>query len=236
MIYLDANHLSQRLQKVADLVEEGARLADIGSDHAYLPAKLILKQRINFAVAGEVAKGPFENEQAEIKQLGLENKIIARLGDGLAAIKAADQIDTITIAGMGGSLIASILDHGQEKLGSVKRLILQPNVGENRVRQWLAAHRWQILQEELVAEDGHIYEIIMAEPSVCPVAYNQRELLFGPLLIEQGGPVFQEKWLAEQKRLEKVLQNIQQADQVPTQHLAELRNKMSLIKEVLKYD
>lgn len=233
---MDANHLSERLQKVADLVPQGARLADIGSDHAYLPANLVLRKQVDFAIAGEVAQGPFNNEQAEIQQLGLAGQLKARLGDGLDVIEDQDQVDTITIAGMGGSLIASILDRGQAKLKQVQRLILQPNVGENRVRQWLMAHRWQILKEELVDEDGHIYEIIMAQPSVCPVSYNQKELLFGPLLLEQGGPIFQQKWSGEKGRLEKVLANIKKADQVPADHLKELENKLALIKEVLQYD
>lgn len=233
---MDANNLSQRLQAVAKLVPDQARLADIGSDHAYLPAHLLLNKHIDYAVAGEVAKGPFQNEQAEINKLGLGQQLQARLADGLDAIHDDDRIDTVTIAGMGGSLIAQILERGQAHLHGVRRLILQPNVGENRVREWLCLHRWQILHEELVAEDGHIYEIIMAEPSVCPVSYNQRELLFGPLLLEQGGPIFHDKWAAEAGRLQKVIANIQQADHVPTQHLQELRTKQALIKEVLQYD
>lgn len=233
---MDANNLSQRLQAVAKLVPDQARLADIGSDHAYLPANLLLNHRIVYAVAGEVAKGPFENEQSEINKLGLGQQLQARLADGLDAVKDDDQIDTVTIAGMGGSLITQILERGQAHLSSVRRLILQPNVGENRVREWLCQHRWQIMHEELVAEDGHSYEIIMAEPSVCPVFYNQRELLFGPLLLEQAGSVFHAKWAAEAQRLQKVINNIQQTDQVPTQHLHELQKKQQLIQEVLQYD
>ena len=99
---MDARQLSKRLEEVASFVPDGARLADIGSDHAYLPAYLALNGKIAFAVAGEVVKGPFENAQHEIKKEGLEAKVKARLANGLAAIEANDQIDTVTICGMGG--------------------------------------------------------------------------------------------------------------------------------------
>lgn len=233
---MDAHHLSQRLATVAKYVPKGARLADIGSDHAYLPAALIINHRIDFAVAGEVVKGPFENEQQEIQKLNLADHLIARLADGLAAIKPADHIDTITIAGMGGSLIAKILDEGQDHLGGVKRLVLQPNVGENRVREWLMNHQWQIQAEEMLAEDGHIYEIIVAEPTICPVRYGQRELLFGPFLLEHPTTIFFEKWSAELHRCEQAVIQMHKASQIPADRLKRMESKIKLIREVLDDD
>ena len=137
MIFVDEKHLSARLACVASLVPAGARVADIGSDHAYLPAALVLDGKIDFAIAGEVVKGPYENAVHEIKDHQLEGRVIPRLADGLAAIEPADKVDTITIAGMGGSLIASILEKDKNKLTGIKRLVLQPNVGESQLREWL---------------------------------------------------------------------------------------------------
>lgn len=110
------NHLelSKRLEKVGEFVPEAARLADIGSDHAYLPVALMLKGKITFAVAGEVVQGPFDSAQKQVRKNGLEEKIIVRLADGLAAIKPEDQINAVTIAGMGGSLIKDILEAGKK--------------------------------------------------------------------------------------------------------------------------
>ena len=85
MIFVDEKHLSARLACVASLVPAGARVADIGSDHAYLPAALVLDGKINFAIAGEVVKGPYENAVHEIKGHQLEGQVIPRLADGLAA-------------------------------------------------------------------------------------------------------------------------------------------------------
>lgn len=233
---MDAQHLSHRLAQVATFVPTGARLADIGSDHAYLPAALALQGKITMAVAGEVAAGPYENMAHEIEANGLTDQIIPRLANGLAAIQPADRIDTVTIAGMGGTLIANILDRGQEQLAGVKRLILQPNVGEYRLRSWLLAHHYQIMAERLVKEDDHIYEIIVAEPSLVPFRYSNYELLFGPLLLEKKGPVFREKWQDYLQRQQGVLDQISSAKQPPVDKIERLEERMQLVKEALADD
>lgn len=209
MIFVDEKHLSARLACVASLVPAGARVADIGSDHAYLPAALVLDGKIDFAIAGEVVKGPYENAVHEIKDHQLEGKVIPRLADGLAAIEPADKVDTITIAGMGGSLIASILEKGKDKLTEIKRLVLQPNVGESQLREWLMNNHYQIMTEKIIEEDNHIYEIIVAEPSVVPFRYSKYELDFGPFLLENKGPVFRKKWQEYLQREAHVIDQMQ---------------------------
>lgn len=233
---MDAQNLSRRLKTVAEFVPQGARVADIGSDHGYLPAALALQKRIEYAVAGEVVQGPYENAVREIQKLSLGKIIQARLADGLAAINDDDRIDTITIAGMGGALITQILDAHSEKLVNVKRLILQPNVGEPRLRKWLADHRFQIMAEKLVAEDGHIYEIIVAEPSIVPFRYSKYELTFGPFLLEKHSSVFVEKWQAEMQRQKKVLHQMHQASKPPVDKVKQEEQYLDLIKEALTND
>lgn len=145
---MDATQLSRRLETVAQFVPHNARLADIGSDHAYLPVHLALNKQIEMAIAGEVADGPFQNACHEINNRKLNEIIIPRLADGLAAVELADRIDTITIAGMGGALITEILDAGQDKLTDVSLLILQPNIGEAGLRKWLMEHSYAITAEK----------------------------------------------------------------------------------------
>lgn len=230
---LDAKHLSKRLATVAKYVPKGARVADIGSDHAYLPAALALNKQITYAVAGEVVRGPYENAKHEIKSLNLMDIIHPRLEDGLAAINEDDCIDTIAIAGMGGSLITKILDAHPEKLVGVKRLILQPNVGENRLRKWLMEHHYQIMAEEIVAEDGHTYEIIVAELSPVPFRYNERELTFGPFLLEKQSAEFKQKWEDEYQRQEKILQQMEAAKVRPEDKIKKQKTYLKQIQEVL---
>ncbi|ORN20456.1 tRNA (adenine(22)-N(1))-methyltransferase [Lentilactobacillus parabuchneri] len=132
---MNSTHLSKRLQTVSDHVEPGSRLADIGSDHAYLPIYLAKNHIIDYGVVGEVAKGPLSNAISEITKENLLDVLHPRLADGLAAIEPDDQVDAITIAGMGGNLITHILEAGRDKLSGNEKLILQPNVGEPVVKR-----------------------------------------------------------------------------------------------------
>lgn len=236
MIFVDEKHLSARLACVASLVPAGARVADIGSDHAYLPAALVLDGKIDFAIAGEVVKGPYENAVHEIKDHQLEGKVIPRLADGLAAIEPADKVDTITIAGMGGSLIASILEKDKNKLTGIKRLVLQPNVGESQLRKWLMNNHYQIMTEKIIEEDNHIYEIIVAEPSVVPFRYSKYELDFGPFLLENKGPIFKKKWQEYLQREAHVIDQMQKAQQPPVKKINEINQFLSQVKEAIADD
>ena len=236
MIFVDEKHLSARLACVASLVPAGARVADIGSDHAYLPASLVLDGKIDFAIAGEVVKGPYENAVHEIKDHQLEGQVIPRFADGLAAIEPADKVDAITIAGMGGSLIASILEKGKDKLTGIKRLILQPNVGESQLREWLMNNHYQIMTEKIIEEDNHIYEIIVAEPSVVPFRYSKYELDFGPFLLENKGPIFKKKWQEYLQREAHVIDQMQKAQQPPVKKINEINQFLSQVKEAITND
>ena len=236
MIFVDEKHLSARLACVASLVPAGARVADIGSDHAYLPAALVLDGKIDFAIAGEVVKGPYENAVHEIKDHQLEGRVIPRLADGLAAIEPADKVDTITIAGMGGSLIASILEKDKNKLTGIKRLVLQPNVGESQFRAWLMHNHYQIMTEKIIEEDNHIYEIIVAEPSVVPFRYSKYELDFGPFLLENKGPIFKKKWQEYLQREAHVIDQMQKAQQPPVKKINEINQFLSQVKEAIADD
>lgn len=178
-----------RLAALAACVPQGARIADIGTDHAYLPIELVKKDIVAFAVAGDVHNGPYKAAKEHVEDLSLEGKISVRLGDGLAVLSPLE-VDTVVIAGMGGQTIIEILKNQCEIVRSLKRLILQPMVGAATVRRWLCANDWYVLEEQLVQEEGRLYEIIVAEQGKCPyyepVMYEIGEKLWNdksPLLI-----------------------------------------------------
>ena len=181
-------------------------------------------------------RGPYENAVHEIKGHQLEGKVIPRLADGLAAIDPGDKIDTITIAGMGGSLITSILEKGKDKLTGIKCLILQPNVGESQLRTWLMHNRYQIMTEKIIEEDNHIYEIIVAKPSIVPFRYSKYELDFGPFLLENKGPVFKKKWQEYIQREVYVIDQMQKAQQPPVKKINEIKQFLSQVKEAITDD
>lgn len=225
---MDAKKLSKRLNAVAHMVEQDARIADIGSDHAYLPTNLILNQRIKFAVAGEIVKGPFENAQHEVFSYKLTDKIKVRLADGLAAIKSEDNIDTVIIAGMGGILISKILDEGEY----FPNLILQPNTDEQAVRQWLQKNNYKIVKEDIVAEGHHTYEVIQAVFGQMDLSIQQ--LKFGPYLLKQRKEAWRKKWQNELLRKENVLLFLEQANTDHQERILETKQEINLIKEVLE--
>lgn len=231
---MDADHLSRRLATVASYVPQGARLADIGTDHAYLPVNLAKRGLIAGGVAGEVVPGPFKNAEHEINKENLGDRITARLANGLQAIELTDQIDTVAIAGMGGTLITQILNQDFDRLAGVQRLILQPNVGEYNVRQFLMTHGFQLVTEEIVSEDGHDYEILVADRQDNPTQYNQEELHFGPYLLAEHNAIFVAKWQRELARAEVVLKQVESAHEVPAAKVATLTTKINGIKEVLQ--
>lgn len=230
---MDAQHLSNRLTLVASFVPDNARLADIGSDHAYLPAALALQGKIKHAVAGEVVLGPFENAQREIQSQGLNDLVAVRHADGLAAILPTDRIDTITIAGMGGNLITKILSQGLAQLDGVNRLILQPNIGEFGLRQWLMHHHYEICAEQILTEDGHTYEIIVAVPVTKEVVYNQKQLLFGPILMKEQSSIFKDKWNEQLSHLQNSIDHMKQAAVPPRAKIEQFEQEMDSIREVL---
>lgn len=220
--------LSKRLATVADYVPQGARLVDVGSDHAYLPLFLVEQGRIEFAVAGEVVRGPYQSALQNVEQAGQSDKISVRLANGLAAVEQADRISTVTIAGMGGRLIAEILEAGKDKLASVERLVLQPNNREDDVRRWLVANDFQLVTEEILEENDKIYEILVAEKGKSDLTADQ--LRFGPYLLEEQSATFQKKWL---KELDKLIYAL---EQVPLERQADrsaISQKIQQIQEVL---
>ena len=207
--------LSKRLQAVYQMVDKNTRVADIGSDHAYLPVELVETGMVQYAIAGEVAKGPMSRSQADVKKFGLSDQIDVRLGDGLAVIKENDQIDTVVIAGMGGILIQDILSRATaEELSHVENLILQPNIGEPLVRHWLVEHDFEIVDEDILEEDHHDYEIIKAKKVNKAQNLTEAQFLMGPILMQKKTPAFIAKWNRKLNGYRKAATNMMHAKQI----------------------
>lgn len=230
--------LSERLKQLVEWIESEAVIADIGSDHAYLPAYAVQQGKIKHAIAGEVNQGPFESAKETVELYGLTDKIEVRKGDGLQVLLPGE-VDTIIIAGMGGSLIRTILDNGRKLLNlDLPRLILQPNNGEETLRKWLNEHNWELKNEVILEEDGHIYEAILAQKDDHAQQLTEEELLFGPFLRKEKSHIFKKKWakeLAKWQAIEKgiVLQADQAAEDLEDK-LRTIRIKIERIKEVME--
>ena len=232
-LQLNQQTLSMRLERVAAHVPADARLADIGSDHAYLPVALMRRGAIAAAVAGEVALTPLRSAERTVRENGLEQWITVRLANGLAAIEPGDGITAISLCGMGGETIRDILDSGKARLSGRERLILQPNGGEQPLRQWLMDNNYRIICEELLRENSFDYEIIVAERTG-PVLYTPQELYFGPLQMQTRSPVFLAKWQRMLRQKQKNLSNLARARQaVPEDKVQEIAQQARWITELL---
>ncbi|SDI86210.1 tRNA (adenine(22)-N(1))-methyltransferase [Alteribacillus bidgolensis] len=239
---MNAEHLSRRLSVIAQEIPYQARMADIGTDHGYLPVYLVKHGKVEWALASDVNEAPLNSAVEKIKREGLGKYIQTRVGPGLAVIKKEDNIDTAVIAGMGGSLISSILEDGKNSLKNIKRLVLQPNVGAAQIRKWMIRNNWQIINEHIIEEDEHIYEILIAEPGDPYLPYQllgiseEAGQLFGPYLIKKQPSAFIKKWKREKESWQYVLQEIEKASErgavLPKKK--ELMKKLSLLEEVLK--
>nr|WP_239541380.1 tRNA (adenine(22)-N(1))-methyltransferase TrmK [Pullulanibacillus pueri] len=228
--------MSERLLKVATFIPENARLADIGSDHAYLPCYAALNNLIKKGIAGEINEGPYRSATETVLAYRLEDKIEVRQGDGLSVIQASDKINTIVIAGMGGELIRSILEKGKEKLTEDTCLILQPNVGEKTLREWLVSEQWDIINEVILKEEGHIYEIIVAHKTASPKTLTLKDLWFGPFNRKAASEVFKEKWMSERDKRLMILESLSKAkshEEAIEAKKQKVNDEIRLIEEVL---
>lgn len=151
--------LTPRLSSVADLIPKCRCFADIGTDHAYLPVFLCMTEKCDTAIASDIRKGPLSRAEKTLADYDMQSRISLRLGSGLDTIEA-DEADAVSIAGMGGLIIAQILENGQNKLCSTRKIILQPMTAVPELREFLWKNGWTIDSEHLAIEGDKIYNIL----------------------------------------------------------------------------
>ncbi len=154
-------NMTPRLLAIADCVSEGSTIADIGTDHAYIPIYLMQKGIIKKAYAMDINEGPISRAEDNILKFKMDDKIVTRLSDGLKKLELGEA-DEIVIAGMGGILISEILDARQDLWKNTK-FVLQPMTATEELRKYLVKNGFIITKETLAKEDNKIYQIICAE-------------------------------------------------------------------------
>ncbi len=230
--------LSKRMQAIADLVPWGLRVCDVGCDHAYIPIYLMEEEIAASALACDVKEGPLKIAEANIKEHGLEDKIITRLGSGLTNV-SAEETDLVIIAGMGGKLVIRILEESMDKVRRMKVLLLQPQSEVEEVRAFLRDNHLQILQENMVEEDGKYYQILKVSPSdtitnqTLPLSQETVDL-FGPCLLMDKNPVLLHFLRYKQTVCEKILMQMDKAG-VDAGERRPMEERLSRINEALSY-
>lgn len=222
--------LGERLNAIALRAAGGGPMADIGTDHAYLPIYLIEQDYIPRAIAVEVREGPFQTAKDMIQRAGLTDRIDLRFGNGLEPLRPAE-VNTIAIAGMGGATIIEILEGRPDVTAAAQRLILQPMTAAGALRRWLGKHGWRLADEELVHEEGRLYEVIVAEQGE---AESFDDILYeiGPVLWAKKPPLLLthiEHILAHTGRI--VEEMGQSAKAVQSPKYQELTRRMQALEE-----
>ena len=196
--------ISNRLTTAAALVTQGYTLADVGTDHGYIPIYLLQQEKIPSAIAMDINEGPLERAKEHIALYGLQAYIQTRLSDGVAALKPGE-VEAVLIAGMGGGLVMHILKDGEKVCQSAKELILQPQSEIEHVREFLREKGYTILAEDMVYEDGKFYPMMkvqyQGENENAQKASEVLKLsdLYGGLLLQNRHPVL--KTFLEKERL-----------------------------------
>lgn len=202
--------LSRRLKTVAEAVTPGSRVADVGTDHGYVPIWLVKEKRCERAYAMDVNPGPLERAEAHIRGEGLSDVIETRLGNGLSAL-SPEETDAVVIAGMGGDLICRILKADIRFLRAGKELILQPQSEWFKVRHLLHDEGYRIEREWFLQEEGKYYVIIRAVPAPEGKPEHYADEFFyeyGFHLLRERNPVLLEYLQKEKEKREQILQRL----------------------------
>ncbi len=194
--------LKERLKQVGNLVTEDS-LIDIGTDHGYLIIDLLKSGVISSAMAVEITKGPLDNVTTNVKNHRLKERVEFRLSDGLKSVEIGDTANyqAVSICGMGGALIAKIIEDSSSKFRG-KTLYLQPNNGEQKLRETLVKLGFKIEMELVISDNDIYYEIIKAVPGIAD--YCLEELYFGPINLQLKSEMFMAKHKEHAKHLMKI--------------------------------
>ncbi len=224
--------LSKRLQKVADTVNKSNIVADIGTDHAYVPIYLVKNKVANKAIAADISQGSCKKAQLNVNNKHLNHLIDVRCGNGLEVIKADEIIDTIIIAGMGGLMTISVLESNKKAVNNARQLVLQPQKDIYKVRQYIHSIGYKITNETMLVDNNKYYNIINAEKGI--EKYTELEYLFGKILIENKSIILKEYVNIELNKIITVLKNMKDNGKENSNDYKRLNHLMNCYMEVKK--
>jgi tRNA (adenine22-N1)-methyltransferase len=219
-------NISTRLLTISTLVDKDAIIYDVGTDHALLPIYLAKNHQIIKEYATDLRSGPCKSALLNVEHFGVKEQIEVFQSKGLDDLK--DDVTSIIIAGMGGNLINSILDSNLNKINEKHTLILQPNTAVKDVRSYLSQHGFMIIDEHIIFEDEHYYEIMKVIKKECHLTGN--EILFGPVLMKKKSAIFINKYQQERDTYRNVLSKIAPTN---SQRILEINEYIQRIEEIL---
>ena len=215
--------LSKRLKTIASFVPEGSRVADVGTDHGYMPIYLIQNGVAVSAVAMDVRSGPLSRAAEHVREYGLEEKIELRISDGLCALKEGEA-DTVIISGLGGPLMIDIMTRGQQVAQSVNCFVLSPQSDIPGVRVFLRENGYRIAREAFIKDEGKYYTVMQVFHGISrPGRYIDD--LYGKYLLDHGDPILAEYLIKESAKYRELLPGLLLSPKEETRRRAEQMEK-----------
>ena len=222
------------MKAVAAMVTSNGILADVGTDHGYVPIALVRRQKISGAIAMDINKGPLARAKENIGAAHLEEYIQTRLSHGVEKLEPGEA-DSILIAGMGGELIIHILSEGEKVCKKASELILQPQSDIRKVREYLREHQYKIVDEDMVCEDGKYYPMMRAinveEDCFWGKVNEETKVacdIYGQLLLRNGNQVLRRFLVRQHRQLTQIIQTLQAQPQSEAidQRIAQVREEL----------
>ncbi|SUY47418.1 SAM-dependent methyltransferase [Clostridium putrefaciens] len=200
--------LSNRLNKLINLCDQCNTIADIGTDHGYIPINLIERGICNFSIASDINTHPVERAKGNVKSYGLEKKIKCKKGSGLNTIKD-ENVQGVIIAGMGGNLIKEILIENLSMVKTLQYLVLQPTQNPEVLREYLYNNNFEILDEEMCIDEDIYYEFFKIRHGGNGFKTNE-DIYYtvSPLLIDKNHPLIKEYIISKIQQSDKILLNL----------------------------
>lgn len=223
-------NLSPRLMTIAELITKTNVLADIGTDHAYLPTYLIQSGRCKHAIASDIKSGPLKRAAATAEKYNVKDKISLRLGAGLDTVTVSDRADTIVIAGMGGLVIADILRNAPDIVSAADQIILQPMTMLPELREYIYSECLGKITEHLAFEGSKIYNIINID-TCCPsekITLTPSDAYIGRALLNTPPAGFERYLEALSRKLKRQTDGLKKASD------PESKQKLKAAEDLLK--
>ena len=224
--------ISKRLLCCASMVQSGARVADIGTDHGYLGIYLLQSGAARHVIACDLRKDPLENARRNAKLFGVDGEMELRLSDGLEKI-LPDEVDTVVMAGMGGDLIQKILSQCPWRKREGLQFILQPQSAGNVLRRWLCEDGFEIQREEPV-QDGHFLYTVMAIRQGEPAPLTPGTEYASPALLASGSPLVGNYLARVENALQETVRGLTNAEKQRPERLAYFGQALLEIQEMRK--
>lgn len=224
--------LTPRLEKIASMIPKCTCVGDVGTDHAYIPVALVERQIVTRAIASDVVDGPVRNARKTVERYGVSNQVEVRKGSGLAPYDIGE-IQGVIIAGMGGPLIAEIIEADYELAHALDFMILQPMIGQEVLREYLESHNFKIVEEYIETEGDKFYEIIKVVTGQMTID-EALHYEIGPLLSQKDDEKVKAFLSFKLKKYQKIYKSVKENSSVDqTEFLEGIDKKIKILEELI---